>query len=87
MTNRNNQIGIGIETRAGKGRVGRRKEWKGWGKDGRGKVRGMVSTWHSVGPRGNYQEARVRDSGSPGTEEGMRMKGKSQCQERPGKTV
>lgn len=53
MRNRNNRIGIGRT--AGKGRVEEGKASKGWEEDG-GKVRGMVSTWHSVGTRGNYPQ-------------------------------
>lgn len=42
-------------------------------------MRGMVSTWHSVGPRGTYPGGQSEGLGSPETKEGMRMKGQSPC--------
>lgn len=61
MRNSNDQIGAGID-RGRKEDWEEAKEWKGSEKDGGGgKVKGMLSTWHSVGPSGNDQEARVRD--------------------------
>lgn len=49
----------------------------------RGKVRGMVSTWHSVGPGGNYPGGQSEGLGTPETKEGMRMKGQSPCHGSP----
>lgn len=46
-------------------------------------MRGMVSTWRSVGPRGNYPGGQSEGLGSSETKEGMRMKGQSPCHGSP----
>lgn len=74
MRNRNDQIGT--ETRAGKGGVGGRK---GWEKDGGERVRGVVSTRRSVGPRGNYPRGQSEGLREPAAEGGMRTEVKSVC--------